>query len=275
MRANGSATAATCRAMALLALVLCGGLASSGCYHRRPAASAAGVIRAGIAPDFPPLAFTEGDQIKGIEADFARKLTERGLTVSLVRMPWNQLIPALQKGEIDVIMSGMSITEQRIKLIDFTVPYLRVGQMAIVRKGDYDRLRGQSAMDQPTSRVGFVGHTTSEKYARTHLTQATLVPVETVEAGLAALRGNQIDFLLNDAPIVWQLTSPRAGNPDLSGLYRPLTNEYLAWAVCRGECGDDLRERLNEALLEWQADGQLEAVLDHWITIRKVTLESR
>jgi ABC-type amino acid transport substrate-binding protein len=275
MRANRSRRAAH-RTLALAVLALCVTLAGSGCYHHGSATGEPGsVVRAGIAPDFPPFAFTEGGHLTGIEPDFARKLGEQGITVTLVQMPWEQLIPALQDGKIDMIMSGMSITEDRVKKVDFTVPYVRIGQMAIVRRSDYDRLRTHAAADQSTVRVGFVRGTTSEKYARSHLTKAQLVPIETVEQGVAALRGNTIDLFVNDAPIVWRVTGPRSGNADLAGIYRPLSTEYIAWAVRRGADGDALRERLNEKLLEWQEQGEIDAVLDHWITVRKVTLQTR
>ena len=280
MRAKGLGRWVTARravVLSALAWVVVSTIVAAGCSSRQPSKAAApgGVLRAGIAPDFPPLCFKQDGTIKGIEADFATKLGERGLKVNLTPMAFGELIPALTEGRIDVIMSGMSITERRIQLVDFTVPYMRVGQMALVRKADYDRLRVRDAMDRTTSRVGVIRNTTGEKYARSHLSQAQLVPFDTVDAAVAALRHKQIDFFINDAPIIWSLTSPLAHNTDLMGLYRPLTNEYIAWAVRRGEAGDALREQLNDALLTWQENGQLEAVLDRWVTVRKVTLETR
>jgi polar amino acid transport system substrate-binding protein len=277
MRAKpSSGRAAIGRSLMTIGLGVLGVLGTSGCHLKMgsPGTDPGGNLRAGIAPDFPPLCFRENGQVSGIEADFAQKLGERGMKVTLTPMSWDELIPALQDGRIDVIMSGMSITDQRIKLVDFAVPYLRVGQMALVRRADYSKLRRDEAMDQPSARVGFIANTTGEKYARSHLLNAKLIPVQSVDEGLAALRGNKIDFYINDAPIIWRLTSHHA-NPDLAGLYRPLTSEYVAWAVRQGADGDALRQQLNGALLTWQENGQLESVLDRWITVRKVTLETR
>jgi ABC-type amino acid transport substrate-binding protein len=263
-------------AIGLSALLVCTAALLGSCGHRaHKAPPVPPVIRAGIAPDFPPLCFREDGEIQGIEADLVSRLGQEGLQVKLVPMPFDTLLGALQEGQIDVIMSGMSITVDRVKVVDFTVPYLRVGQMALVRRPDYDRLRRTASMNASGVRIGFITGTTGEKYARQHMSQATLIGLPTVEAAVAALRGNRIDVFITDAPIIWQLTSRRAGNDDLAGVFRPLTREYIAWAVRRGPAGDALRERLNIALLQWQANGQLEDVMDRWITVRRVTLEAR
>jgi ABC-type amino acid transport substrate-binding protein len=76
-----------------------------------PAPAAPTEIRVGIAPIYPPLAFKEGGQIKGVEVDFTRQLwLDLGVKFVLVELPWDDLIPALRAGRIDVIMSGMSVT---------------------------------------------------------------------------------------------------------------------------------------------------------------------
>lgn len=230
-------------------------------------------LRIGTATNYPPLAFKADGQMQGVEVDFAQKVAQDlGVKVSLIETPWEQLIPALEKGEIDVIMSGMSITEDRSERVQFTVPYLNVGQMALIRREDYDRLGGRDAMAQPTSRVGFLSGTTAEAYARRQLSGATLIGFASPEAGIAALRGNTIDFYIQDAPTIWRVTGNLSKDyPDLMGRYRPLTAEYLAWAVRKDD--DNLLTRLNALLLRWEQNGDIDRVLDRWIPVRKIAID--
>lgn len=249
-----------------------------GCAGRQRAEMTAlpTVLRVGIDPIYPPLTSKEGGQLRGIEVDFAQLLGRQlGVEVRLVELPWDDLIPALAADEIDVIMSGMSITAKRFQSIDFTVPYMAVGQMAVVRRVDLPRLRDQDALDQPTSRVGVIQNTTGDFWARRSLKQAKVTGVASVDAGVEALRAEQIDFFISDAPVVWELTSRRKAeeNADLGGIYRPLTQEYLAWAVRQGD--DILRRQLSTTLLMWEQNGQLEDVIDDWISTRRVTLQMK
>ncbi len=229
-------------------------------------------LRVGIAPIYPPLAFKKDGQLRGIEVDFANRLgKELGTTVKFVEVAWEDLIPALQERRVDVIMSGMSVTPERQKSVSFVDPYLRVGQMALVRRADYDRLRKSGAMDEPTSRVGFLSGTTSEAYAREHLKRAALQGFEAVDPAVQALRKKEIDFFVADAPIVWKVRGGlESGEHELKGLYTPLTDEHLAWAVRQDDTA--LRDRLNAVIARWQKNGTIEAVESRWITVRRTAV---
>jgi len=229
-------------------------------------------LRIGVTPNYPPLVFKKDGKLQGMEIDFANLLAQQlNVKVTTVELPWEELLPALVDKKIDVIMSGMSITPARSQYADFTVPYMPIGQMALVRKVDRPRLRDQDALNQPTSRVGVLQNTTGDYYARRALTQAKIVGFVGVDEGVAALRANQIDFLLSDSPTVWELTAhDKPENDDLSGIYRRLTTEYLAWAVRQED--QALRRQLNATVLLWAQNGQLEDIVDDWIRTRRVTL---
>jgi len=244
----------------------------------RPSATGApgSELRVGIATNYPPMAFKQDGQIKGIEAEFANQLgTDLGVKIVLVETPWDDLIPALRDHRIDVIMSGMSITEARKELVSFTDPYLKVGQMALIRRADQQRFRKLTKENLSTINVGVVRGTTGEVYARTNLPSAKVTAFDSVDAGVAALRKGEIDAFVHDAPAIWRITGGfDSQERELIGRYRPLTEEYLAWAVRKGD-GEPLRQRLNETLARWKANGQIDAVLDHWIRVRKTTIQVR
>lgn len=229
-------------------------------------------LRVGIAPNYPPIAFEEGGKLMGIEVDLANKLGEELPTkVSFVTLDWDELWPSLRDGKIDVVMSGVSITDRRSQLVRFTDPYLRVGQMALVRKSEMAKLSDPAAMNQPGRRVGVEKNTTGEAYARRHLDKATVVPFDSVDLGLAALRSGDVDYFIHDAPTVWRVVgrAPKE-DPELIGLYRPLTDEYLAWAVRKDEA-PTLGALLDGKIEEWEKDGELQAVIDRWIPVTKIS----
>jgi polar amino acid transport system substrate-binding protein len=231
------------------------------------------VLRVGTSADYPPLTFYEGGQVKGIEADFAREL-EQGMKrrVEIQRMPFVDLIPALVAGRIDLIMSGMSVTPERRERVRFTEPYLRVGQMALVRNADLPDRPRRGLSDTPQIRIGFRPGTTGETYLRSAIKQAQLVPMDSIEAGVQALRDKRIDYFVHDAPTIWRIVGGLLSTEtELTGLYRPLTEEYLAWAVRKDDAA--LADQLNTALAQWRAEGRLDVVLDSWIRVRRIEVD--
>jgi polar amino acid transport system substrate-binding protein len=229
-------------------------------------------LRVGTAADYAPLAFEEDGVLRGVEMDFAaRAARELGRPLEVERFRFEELIPALQGGRIDVIMTGMSITEERRALVRFTRSYLQVGQMALIRADEWDRRRGIAAMNRTESRVGFRPATTSEAFVRSRLPRARPVGFDSIEAGVASLRAGEIDYFVHDAPTIWRIVGGfRSDERQLTGLYEPLTDERLAWAVRTGDA--ELAARLDTILAVWQRDGVVEAVLDTWIPVRKIEL---
>ncbi|MDX1434204.1 MAG: transporter substrate-binding domain-containing protein [Gammaproteobacteria bacterium] len=272
LRAGALATApATLPAMcvsAVLAVVLggCAGDGSAGATSGAAPASSAAVLRAGVTPNYPPLIGEVDGRFVGIEADLGAEAAS-GLDVRLemVELPWEELIPALEAGEIDVIMSGMSVTAERAERVAFTRPFMKIGQMAVVRIGDAQRLGSVDALRRASGAVGFEAGTTGERFVRGSMRRATPVALDSVDAGVAALRDGRIEVFVHDAPTVWRIGSSTEYE-DLIGLYWTLTDERLAWAVRKSDTG--LRKALNAQLGEMIADGRLETILGRWIKVR-------
>lgn len=227
---------------------------------------AADVLRVGMSADYPPLVFKGDGQIIGIEADSARAVGEIiGRRVEMVDMPFEKLIPALLADDIDVIMSGMSVTAQRSARVTFTDSYMLVGQMAILHKDKLARFAQPWRIYQPGVRVGVEPGTTGAAFAQRELPEAVISTFPNPEAAFAALRADIIDVYIHDAPTSWQLATSRE-NADLISLYSPMTEEMLAWAVRPDD--DALAGELNRALIMMKANGTLQYILNRWIPVR-------
>jgi len=259
-------------------------LVASACGGRKPQPAAGSATTAGaqalriaVATNYPPLAFREDGVLKGIEVEFANELESAlGRPVQLVETEWEQLIPSLRDGRVDVVMSGLSITPERQKHVDFCASYMQVGQMAMFHRRNQERARQPDAMNQRGVRVGFGKETTGELYARRELKRARLEGFDSVDSGVAALREGRLDYFLYDAPAVWRITGG-FGSPEkeITSLFEPLTVEHLAWAVRKGD--RSLRQTLNQVLARWKVDGTHTRVLSHWIRVHKraMFLEAR
>ena len=84
---------------------------------------------------FPPFEYVEGKNIVGFDITMGEKIAKTaGMKLEVMDMAFDSLIPALQSGTIDFIAAGMSVTEERKKNVDFSVPYFASEQVIIVRK---------------------------------------------------------------------------------------------------------------------------------------------
>jgi polar amino acid transport system substrate-binding protein len=230
-------------------------------------------LRVGASTNYPPLVFSQGGEIRGIEAELAELLSQHlGRSIAWVELPFAELIPALEAERIDLIMSGMSVTEARRRRVAFSEPYLEVGQMALIRVEDEAKLSEPDAMRAPGALVGFEDDTTGEEFARKELASAQLVGFESVEEGVSSLRARRIDFFIHDAPTIWRVVGGIASDErELTGLYTPLTREYLAWAVRPQD--SELLAAINAAIAEWKEKGTLDLVAYRWIPVRKRAIE--
>ena len=188
-----------------------------------------------------------------------------GRKVSLINMPFDRLVPALLAGDIDVIMSGFSVTARRSEQVIFTDSYMRVGQMAILHRDKVASFAQPWAVYRPGVRIGVEPGTTGADFAERELKDAEVKFYQDSQAAFAALRSDQIDLYIHDAPTSWQLATTRE-NADLISLYSPMTEEMLAWAVRPGD--DMLAGELNRALSVMKANGTLQYVLNRWIPVR-------
>jgi polar amino acid transport system substrate-binding protein len=206
--------------------------------------------------------YKQGQEYVGLEADCARALGKAlDRPVEFVSLKWEDLIPALSKGKVDIIMSSMSITQGRTMQVDFARPYMKVGQMALVRGEDRGKylLGFQPGMSNP---VGVKAATTGDFLVRQEWPKAKRKSYRTGDDAAKALLKKKIDLFIADATLIWWL----AGTHEAQGLVSLpflLSNEQLAWAVRKGD--DALLESVNEFQQQIQSDGRFESIMRRWL----------
>lgn len=235
-------------------------------------AQAAPVLMVGTSADYQPIVYTKNGTVVGMEADMARLLgAQLGRTLQFNVMPAAALLPALEKGEVDLVMSGWRITPEREQRALFTRSYVNVGLMAIIRTDDVMRFHNPAALLRGGYKVAAVNSGGAPSYIQSHLTDVTLVPVVDASAGLQALQDKRADVFIDDATSSWNIaTDPRYGA--LMSLGRLLTEEPLAWAV--GKDHPELRDQIDRALQTLRQTGTLEHVYNRWIPMKSVSADA-
>ncbi len=222
------------------------------------------ILRVGVAATGHPYAYKgSGGQLAGLEIDFARKLAaDHGMEVQLQRMNFDKLLPALQSGKVDIIMSGMTITAQRQSLARFTQPYMKSGQAIMLRTADLNTYVYPEIIYLLEKPIGVESGTIGDLLVQRKAPQATRLVFSSPQKGLAALKSGKIDAFVNDAPMVWNMAA-RNQAQGITAVPKLLTKEYLAWAVRRGD--DDLLTKANSSLAKWRSDGTLNAMLTKYM----------
>lgn len=123
-----------------------------------------GILRVGLSADYPPYEFhttIDGkDEIVGIDILIAEKIAEdMGVTLKIEEFGFDALLGALKTGKIDIIISGMSPTPERLKEVNFSDPYMEVKQRVVVRKGEENRFNSVNDFKGYQSRGAKTNHT--------------------------------------------------------------------------------------------------------------------
>lgn len=222
-------------------------------------------LKVGISAEYPPLAYEQQGRIVGIEPDNAVAVGKIiGRKMELMPMPFTRLIPALVAGEIDVVMSGMSVTPGRSAQVAFTNSFLDVGQMGIVHVDKVAAFLHPWSLLAKGVRVAVEPGTTGALYVERELPDAKIKFYTDPPAAFAGLRKDEVDLYIHDAPTSWLLATTKDGD-DLISLNSALTEESLAWAVRKED--ERLLAMLNEALASMQASGTARYILNRWIPV--------
>jgi ABC-type amino acid transport substrate-binding protein len=226
--------------------------------------AATSALRVGVSPVFPPMVFKQGGQLVGVEVDLARALGENlGRKITFVELPWEEQIEALRAGRTDIIMSSMSITTARKYVLDFSKPYLLVGQLSLVRRED----KNQYLLGLPpmlACPVGVLKATTGEFLVQREYPKAKLKVFKSEEEVAKALMKKKIDLFIGDSTLVWYLAGIHATD-GLAVVPIPLSEEALAWGVRKGD--DKLRTSADQFLQKASGDGTLNRIFRRWTAV--------
>ncbi|WP_105805064.1 substrate-binding periplasmic protein [Leucobacter massiliensis] len=180
--------------------------------------------------------------------------------IEWVMVPWEEMIPAVRRGDADAVWCGQGETPERAALVDFTRPYAVFNETLVVRADDPAR----SPEELAGYRIGAIKNSTNMKLAET-FPGVELVEFEGEDVWsdmIAATRSGAIDGFVDDDVVMIPLGRE---DPDFVEAFTVPTGNR--WGVGVAPGNDALREELNAALEGSIADGALEAVWKKWMPL--------
>ena len=228
------------------------------------AAACAETLKMGTNAAFPPYEFYDDvtGEIVGIDAEVAAAIAATlGMALEIVDMDFDALIPAVANGKIDVVLAGLTVTEERKQNVDFTASYATGVQVVIVKEGSditLDALFAEGA----SHKIGVQQGTTGDLYCTWDLEDNGLASIERFKSGadaILALTSGKVDCVVIDNEPAKNFVAANEGLVILETEY--ITEEY-AIALQKGS---ELTEKINAALEELIADGTVAAIIEKYI----------
>ena len=243
-------TVCTWAACLLLAVLV------AGCGGKNPRQLVVGMELAS-----PPFDMTdEHNQPAGIDVELARALADSlGKELVVRNTAFDGLIPALQTGKIDLILSSMTITPQRAESIDFSDPYLHVGICLLV--GARSGVERPDDLNRPERKVVVKTGTTGFFYAQEHLPNARLLPISEPGACVLEVVQGKADAFIYDQFSVFQYQRQNAQTT--RAVLEPLRREDWGIGIKKGNA--ELRRQVNAFLADFRARKGLDAIAGKYL----------
>lgn len=221
-------------------------------------------LRILTSPDNPPFEYKDtakgGDQVIGFDMDLARAIGEKmGRSVDIIEMDFGGLIPALQAGRGDMIIAGVSATDERRKSVDFSNPYLQYSFALLMKEGTSI----DSEKDLAHKKVGTQLGSSLEQVAQTLAENTAGMQVKSLNRVgeiVQELKNGRIDAILIEESVAKQIaTQSKKG---LKVVVLDLEGEAPAVVFPKGS---DLVQPVNKAISELEEEGVISKLAQKWL----------
>jgi polar amino acid transport system substrate-binding protein len=223
-----------------------------------------GELRVGFEAGYMPFEMTDKKgHFVGFDIDMAKEMAKAmGVKFVPVNTAWDGIIPSLITNKFDIIMSGMTVTQERNLKINFADPYIIIGQTILINKKHAGTVTSYKDLNNSefivTSKLG----TTGEQAVKRLIPKCTYKSFETEpEAALEVVNGKADAFVYDLPYCVVFMGQQGAGK--LVFLDQPFTFEPLAWAIKKGD--PDFMNWLNNFLRQIRNDGRYDRIYNKWI----------
>ncbi|MFO1372516.1 MAG: transporter substrate-binding domain-containing protein [Candidatus Competibacteraceae bacterium] len=211
-------------------------------------------LRVCLEPAYMPFEMSDKKgQIIGFDPDLAALMAkELGAKLELVNTAWDDIIPALMANKCNIIMSGMTITEERSQKINFSNTYVTIGQTVLLRKQLADKVKSYKDLNDPKYKVVSKSGTTGEIAVKKYIPKATYISFQTEQEGVMEVVNGKADAFVYDSPYNL-VANVQHGEGKLVFLDSPFTIEPLGWGVRKED--SELLNWLNNFLNKIKEDG--------------------
>lgn len=219
-----------------------------------------GKLRVGVDISHPPMCFSDTTgSIQGFDIDILSAVGEfMDIEVEFVKIDWQEKIKLLNNNTVDCIASGFSITPEREKLLELTIPYFRNAQIIVIRNGENIRTLEDLKGLKGGSQYGTVGMDILEKYMKDIFGQ--IKGYKGTTTTFSELQNRAIDACITDLSAAAYLMKNQSGS--FAILETGLASDFYVYAFKKGHIA--LKNEIEAALMALEEDGTLEKISRKW-----------
>lgn len=220
---------------------------------------------------YPPFEMSDtAGNPAGISIEIAYALGEYlNRPVEIENISWTGLIPSLQTGKADIIISSMTITEERRKVVDFSDPYIKSGLTLLIAKASpvktFDDLNASGRI------VAVKSGTTGSQVAREKLTQADVRQFDEVAACVLEVSQGKADAFIYDALTIYENHKKHAETTRLNIQSIPGTDGFWGMAIKKGN--EEFLADVNEFIKEFQVSGGFNVLAEKFLGEQKAIFD--
>ena len=223
-----------------------------------------GRLVVGLTGAQPPMnATTQNGDLIGLDVDLAEAMAEAlEAELEFKTMAFADLLPALEKGKIDMVISGMTATPARNKRIAFVGPYYVSGKGILAKAERYKALKAGEGLNASSVKAAALKDSTSQKYIEDLMPKAQLVPTASYDEAIEMILADKVDLLVADYPFC-ALAAYRFVDKGLAAGQSPLTFEPLGIAIREDPL---LINWLQNFLTTLEGSGELKKFRTKWLS---------
>lgn len=207
---------------------------------------------------FPPYEYVDDEgTIVGIDAEIAAAIAEKlGMELEIKDMEFDSLITACAGGSVDVVLAGMTVTDERKESVNFSDSYATGIQVIIVKEGSAIA----SADDLEGKTIGVQSGTTGDIYCTDDYGQDNVKQYANGALAVEALKNDQVDCVIIDNEPAKAFVAANEGLKILDTEY--VTEDY---AIAVAKENEELLDNINKAMAELKADGTIDKIVNKYI----------
>ena len=207
--------------------------------------------------EFPPYEYHDGDAIVGIDAEIAQAIADKlNMELKIEDVAFDSIIPGVQAGKYDMGMAGMTVTDERLKSVNFSTSYAKGVQVVIVKEDSSIK----SIDDVAGKKIGVQTSTTGDIYASGDFGEENVTKYDNGAVAVQALVSGKVDCVIIDNEPAKSYVAANEGLKILETAY--VEEDY---AICFNKEDEELMNKVNAALEELIADGTVQKIVAKYI----------
>ncbi len=228
------------------------------------------VLKVGMELAYPPFEMSTKDGTpSGVSVDFAKKLgVYLGKEVIIENTAWAGLIPSLKTGKIDLIISSMTITPERKKSIDFSIPYAQSSLAILANKNS--QVNSIDDLDKKGKKVAVKQGSTGHVYATKHLKNADILVFDKENTCVMEVSQGKADGFLYDQLTIYKNYIQHKDTT--VALLKPFQKDFEYWGVALRK-NDPLKQEVDEFIKKAKSDGTFDGFAKKYLKEAKATFD--